>query len=288
MDLNSIIFPAPTCSYTSSSFPDELFWIPHPTISSQDIPCLYLPCPRGSSKVMMYFHGNAEDIGLTYDLLDHLRLTLLVHIIAVEYPGYGIYTGSPSASAITSDAVCVFDFLTDVLGINPRNIIVFGRSIGSGPATYLAANKQPGALLLMSAYTNMKAAVRSIAGRLAQYFVADRFRNIDLMPRVTCPTFLIHGQQDTLIPYSLSQELHEACSGPSSLILPKNMDHNQFDFYDDLSLPFAGFLIQCGISVYPGSHEDKFLNIPPQYFASSDTWHAGPAGTVNKMMRRLG
>jgi fermentation-respiration switch protein FrsA (DUF1100 family) len=194
----------------------------------------------------------------------------MVHIIAVEYPGYGVYTGSPSASAITTDATCVFDFVTDVLGVNSRDIILFGRSIGSGPATYLAANKQPGVLLLMSAYTNIRAVVRTIAGRLAQYFVADRFRNIDLMPLVTCPTFLIHGQQDRLIPYTLSQELHEACSGPSSLILPRDMDHNRFDFNDDLSLPFSGFLQQCGISVYPDSAEDNLLNIPPQYFAAPD------------------
>jgi pimeloyl-ACP methyl ester carboxylesterase len=236
----------------------------------------------------MYFHGNAEDIGLTYDLADHLRSTLMVHIVAVEYPGYGIYPGQPNASNITNDSVCVFDFLTDVLGINPRNIIVFGRSIGSGPATYLAAYKHPGALLLISAYTNIRAVVRSVAGRLAQYFVADRFRNIDLMPRVTCPTFLIHGQRDELIPYSLSQELHEACSGPSSLILPKDMDHNEFDFFDDLSLPFSGFLMQCGISVYPVDPENTHLNIPPQYFMSSAERSGGrPSEAVSRLMRKL-
>mmetsp|Transcript_21528 Transcript_21528/g.39386 ORF Transcript_21528/g.39386 Transcript_21528/m.39386 type:complete len:289 (-) Transcript_21528:31-897(-) len=287
MDLNSIIFPAPPSSYTPSSFPNELIWVPHANRSLPDIPCLYLACPRGSSKVLIYFHGNAEDIGLTYDLMDHLRSTLMVHIIAVEYPGYGIYTGESNATAITNDAVCVFDFLTDIVGINPRNIIVFGRSIGSGPSTFLAANKHPGALLLMSAYTNIRAVARSVAGRLAQYFIADRFRNIDLMPKVTCPTFLVHGQRDDLIPYSFSQELHEACSGPSSLILPKDMDHNEFDFFDDLSLPFSGFLMQCGISVYPDDPENTYLNIPQQYFVSSSERSTGPSGTVNRLMRKL-
>jgi hypothetical protein len=46
-----------------------------------------------------------------------------------QYPGYWIYPGESNAETITSDSVCVFDFLTEVVAINPRNIIVFGRSI---------------------------------------------------------------------------------------------------------------------------------------------------------------
>jgi hypothetical protein len=79
---------------------------------------------------LIYFHGNAEDIGLTYDLMDHLRSTLIVLVIAMEYPGYWVYPAESNAETITSDSVCVFDFLTEVVGIYPRNIIVFGRSIG--------------------------------------------------------------------------------------------------------------------------------------------------------------
>ena len=53
--------------------------------------------PDGASKVLLYFHGNAEDVGLSADLLDHLMPTLKIHILAVEYPGYGIYwTKEPS------------------------------------------------------------------------------------------------------------------------------------------------------------------------------------------------
>jgi len=40
---------------------------------------------------MIYFHGNAEDIGLSYEMLDHLKQSLKLNILAVEYPGYGIY-----------------------------------------------------------------------------------------------------------------------------------------------------------------------------------------------------
>jgi len=61
------------------------------------IPCLFMPNASGSSKLMIYFHGNAEDVGYASDLLDYIRTLLKVHVIAVEYPGYGIYDGYPNA-----------------------------------------------------------------------------------------------------------------------------------------------------------------------------------------------
>ena len=54
---------------------------------------MHMPFTIGSSKVMLYFHANAEDIVLSHELLDFIRALLRVNIIAVEYPGYGIYNG---------------------------------------------------------------------------------------------------------------------------------------------------------------------------------------------------
>lgn len=71
--------------------------------ASTHIPCLYLPYQTGSSKILIYFHGNAEDVGLSYEMLDHIRSSLKINILAVEYPGYGIYeeAGGCDAERIT-------------------------------------------------------------------------------------------------------------------------------------------------------------------------------------------
>ena len=102
MELNSLIFPAPESSYDEKTFEKDLIFIPRiddigEASSKEFIPCLYLPYSQGSSKVMMYFHGNAEDLGQAYQLLNHIRNTLKIHVLAVEFPGYGIYPGTPSA-----------------------------------------------------------------------------------------------------------------------------------------------------------------------------------------------
>ncbi|CAG9332077.1 unnamed protein product [Blepharisma stoltei] len=288
MELNNIIFPSPKPSYDNSTFRGETIWIPRASNPlNHPIPCIYLPCNRGSSKVLLYFHGNAEDLGLCYHLIEHLRSTLSVHVIGVEYPGYGIYPGKCSAKQVLIDADDIFQYLVQEMHINTRDIIVFGRSIGSGPATWLAANRNPGALLLMSAYTSIKAAVKKIAGRLAMKFVKERFKNIDLMPKITCPTFLIHGQKDNLIAWENSQQLHDLCPGPCCLLLPKEMTHNEFDFFDDLSLPFAAFLMQCGISVNPGAKGDSMLRFPESLYIRPENGENKKKGRWNRFLQRF-
>ena len=61
------------------------------------VPCLYLPYLGGSSKLLIYFHGNAEDVGLAMELLAFVKDMLKVHVLAMEYPGYGVYDGEPDA-----------------------------------------------------------------------------------------------------------------------------------------------------------------------------------------------
>jgi len=62
-----------------------------PVSSTESLPCLFLPYLKGSTKLIIFFHGNAEDIGISYEMLDHMRTALKINVLAVEYPGYGIY-----------------------------------------------------------------------------------------------------------------------------------------------------------------------------------------------------
>jgi len=68
--------------------------------------------------------------------------------LIVEYPGYGIYKGKPNAKQILEDSLIVYDFLTKEIGLQKQQIFIYGRSIGTGPATYLAAHRQIGLLIL--------------------------------------------------------------------------------------------------------------------------------------------
>lgn len=64
---------------------------------------------------------------------------------------------------------------------------------------------------------------------------------------MSAPTLIIHGQKDTLIPESHAIELHENCLGPSKLIMPENMSHNEYDVYTDLVKPIHQFFTETNV-----------------------------------------
>jgi len=106
--------------------------------------------------ILVYFHGNAEDIGRNKDFLTLIGKSLKVHVLGVEYPGYGIYTGEPSEELIIQDAERVMEFVQKVLLWPSSQIIVVGRSIGSGPACHVASkNANLGCLALISPFMSI-------------------------------------------------------------------------------------------------------------------------------------
>ena len=86
-------------------------------------------------KTFLYFHANAEDLGKIYDFLDIMRCVLEVNIIAPEYPGYGLYKGKASCKKVLSDSELIYKFIQNSLKLQPADIYIMGRSIGSGPAS---------------------------------------------------------------------------------------------------------------------------------------------------------
>jgi fermentation-respiration switch protein FrsA (DUF1100 family) len=95
------------------------------------------------------------------------------------------------------------------LGYKKENVIIFGRSMGSGPSCFLAEQFKPRALILMSPFTSIKDVAYNLIGSIS-YFVNDHFKNLECMKNIKCPVLLIHGEDDQLIPHSHSKKLFDA------------------------------------------------------------------------------
>ena len=95
----------------------------------------------------------------------------------------------------------MYRYILQETQLEEKDIIIFGRSIGSGAATYLASKYQPGALALMSAYTSVTDIAKQQFGWLLGSLMHAHFDNLKLIPTVTSPTFMVHGRADTLITY---------------------------------------------------------------------------------------
>lgn len=201
------------------------------------------------TKIIVYFHGNAEDVGYSYELLVKMSVTYKCSVLAVEYPGYGIYrTESADAETLMINAQLVMQFLIEVQHYAEKDIILIGRSMGSGPACQLAVQYPSiSALILLSPYTSLKQAVKTLLGTLASLIVRERFENIKLIEKVRCPTLIIHGQADEVIHESHAIALHQNCGGPSKLIMPAGMTHNDCEMQKDLIKPIEQFFIESNV-----------------------------------------
>jgi len=150
------------------------------------IPCLFIKTDEGnkkSDKILIYFHANYEDLGNCHNLLTNIAQYNRINVLAVEYPGYGIYdfgNRNCSSEEILQDAEIVYNFLNSILKIKEENIILMGRCLGSGPAVHLSYKFNPKCLILMSAFTSIKEAVKSVfkrynLGLIIEKFVKDRY-----------------------------------------------------------------------------------------------------------------
>lgn len=174
------------------------------------------------------------------------------------------------------------------LNVCPKDIVICGRSIGSGPAVYLSANRKPGALILISPFKSIRETANNILGVL-KYVVADRFNNLEIINNVTCPLLLIHGQRDNLIPFSHSVQLSEKTGGPYELLLPEEMDHNEFNAYEDFLEPITNFLKRHSLLYFPSDFikidiKQEFFEIP-EYMMNPE--NIKKKDVMSKLLRKL-
>jgi len=271
MDFNSILFPAPSEDKYNQmeDHKGKLLFIPKYKDDKTlfHIPCMYQKstAEQKTNKIFIYFHGNAEDIFNATGNVKVIKDELPFNTLCMEYPGYSIYYEQKSADIIESDSLTLYDFLVNECKVNNKDIVVCGRSIGTGPATYIASERKPGALILISPLKSLKDTVKNMIGPM-HYLVRDRFNNYERISKVTCPLLIIHGQKDPLIPYQHSIELCERTNGPYELVLPEHMDHNDVNIYEDFLDPIQSFLQRNQIL----SHKKESINIDKKYFEIPD------------------
>eukprot|EP00928_Gymnodinium_smaydae_P072220 TRINITY_DN5561_c0_g4_i1.p1 TRINITY_DN5561_c0_g4~~TRINITY_DN5561_c0_g4_i1.p1 ORF type:complete len:558 (-),score=100.90 TRINITY_DN5561_c0_g4_i1:110-1783(-) len=228
--VSRILFPTPNPSYGPDSFPDQLIWVPrnlHPEGATPEacVPCLFLPY-LSARFVVIYLHSNAEDLGRCRTFCSNLRAQFQVHVLAVEYPGYGICPGGPCDEvSATENALVALRFAMKVLQVPLDSIIVLGRSIGSGIAISLALEHQVAGVIAVSPMLSVREVCKDVLGPLS-WAVTERFPNKERVEKMQSPFMVVHGQKDAIVPCRHGVELYEACRSRKLLICPKEFDHN--------------------------------------------------------------
>ncbi|CAD8180327.1 unnamed protein product [Paramecium octaurelia] len=213
---------------------------------TKEIPCLYLKSYTLTKRTIIYFHANCEDLKSSYNLLDFLRHNMRMNILAVEYPGYGIYQGEPTEEMILKDAEYIYQYIAFHSGVEEQNIILMGRSIGTGVACHVASIFKPAILVLISPFLSIQEIVQE-KYPLLRKMLKERFSNKDKMQKVKSPLYILHGLKDSIVSVEQARKLYELCKSPSLIRTPPEMTHTRFQFEQDLSLPLLGFMRQLNI-----------------------------------------
>ena len=179
--------------------------------------------PRGT---VLFCHGNGGNISY---LLETVKLfsALEYNLLVFDYRGYGESDGTPTEEGTYLDAEAAWDYLVKQRGILPSSIVLMGRSLGGGVATWLAQRHAPQALILESTFTSLA----DIAAEVYPYFpvrwlLRFRYSTLDRIADVRCPVLVIHSRADEIVSFRHGWALFGAAREPK-VFLEIQGGHNE-------------------------------------------------------------
>lgn len=238
---------------------ERLIFFPQPVASTAHLPARASPLEvvtadgtrlRGwvvkgaitPAPAVIYFGGNAEEVSWT---LADGRWPRQWSIVSLNYRGYGASEGTPGEPALTADALAIYDAVTQRQDIDPRRIVVFGRSLGTAIAVHLAAERSIAGAVLVSPYDSLtEIGKRHYPWLPVSLLLRHRFDALADATRNRTPLLAIVGGADSIIPPARSRALFDAWGGPKTWQVVPGADHNDLG-NDDVFWPsVAKFLAE--------------------------------------------
>jgi hypothetical protein len=181
---------------------------------------------ENESPTLLFCHGNAGNISHRLDNVGRL-LKGGLQVFIFDYRGYGRSEGRPSEQGIYKDGLAAYDYLVKQQGIKPRNMVLFGRSLGAAVAIEVASKRAIRAVILESAFTSTKDMAKTmLLFALFSPFVPARYNNLEKIGRVRVPKLIIHGDADELVPFDMGKRLYEKALPPKEFLPLKGAGHN--------------------------------------------------------------
>lgn len=177
--------------------------------------------------VVLYFHGNG---GALVHRVDRFR-GLIANgngLVALSYRGYGGSSGSPSEEGLLADAAAGYAFAA--ARYPAQRIALFGESLGTGVAIWLATEKPVARLLLQAPYTSIvDVAVAAYPFLPARLLLKDRYRSDERVGGVTAPVLVLHGERDRVVPIQYGERLYALIRAPKKFVRIPEGGHVDLD-----------------------------------------------------------
>lgn len=174
--------------------------------------------PGDSSRTVLYFHGNAGNISHRLHTLRQLH-DLELSVLIIDYRGYGQSEGSPNEDGLYRDAEAAWQYLTEIRGIATEDIVVLGRSLGASVAAWLAADRNPGGLVLDSAFTSVPDIGQDVYPWLPVRLLS-RFQHAtsEYVIKTSSPLLVVHSRDDEIIPFHHGEAIFGHANEPKTFL----------------------------------------------------------------------
>jgi abhydrolase domain-containing protein 17 len=205
-----------------SSYKDTRGFLKLKAADGNKITALYLSNPSAKFTLLIS-HGNSEDLGDDRGWHEELR-SAGFNVFAYDYEGYGTSEGRPSETRTYQDENAAYSYLVTVLKTPPDRIIIFGKSVGSGPAVHIAAREPVAGLIVQSGFTSAFRVVTRVS--LVPF---DKFPNYKDIRNVHCPVLIMHGTVDGVIGFWHAKKLFDLANEPKSHLWVNGANHNNLE-----------------------------------------------------------
>jgi len=213
-----------------------------PTTDGETVNGLLFRANGDKRGAVLYFHGNRGNLSRWGHL--HRPFTSRGYdVLMIDYRGYGKSTGKPSEAGLYQDGEAALQWLQQHHRL--EQVIFYGRSLGSGVAAYLASRHNPKSLILETPYDALPNVIQhQVMLPLPEGIFRHQFPNDHYLSKVSCPTYILAGNRDRLIPLYLAKRLQPLLLSPSHFFVVQGAGHHnlaEFQAYhldlDRLLLP---------------------------------------------------
>jgi fermentation-respiration switch protein FrsA (DUF1100 family) len=234
----SILFPIPETRRTSpkaAGFPLAEEHVLQ-TSDGERIIAWHVP-PRAGKPVVIFFHGNGDILAWRAPWFAELTGDG-TGLIAVSFRGYAGSSGSPTEAGLINDAEAAYAFAVERYA--PDRIVLWGYSLGAGPAVALAARRRIARLILEAPYTSIvDVAAAAFPFAPVRWFIRDQFHADQWIVNVTSPVLIMHGGRDRTIPIRFGEKLYELARDPKQMVRFPQGGHDDLDDFGAMDVARA-------------------------------------------------
>ena len=191
-------------------------------------------------KTLLFFHGNAGSLENRIHKLNHFK-EMDINFLIIAWRGFSGNKGKPSEKGLYDDGQSAINWLKNN-GLDEKNLILYGESLGTGVATHLAQNKNFAGIILETPFTSMIDAAKTFYPYIpVKLLLKDKFENQKKIKNINLPILIMHGEVDQIVPFSMGKKIYEIANEPKYSYFTK-YDNHMMEFDERLVNAIKSFI----------------------------------------------